>query len=141
MPCGDITEIIKINLDNENRIASYSLNKVSCQFAVWEESLIIDWAKNRTIDEILNTSLDTFLESRSADSETDTFMLTKHFESVRQALEVLSGASQGSLSDRCVIESINHGPDGTEMTAYININMNTKNIISCRDNRLSGKKS
>ena len=133
MPCNDLTEKIKISLDNNNRVVNYSLTKRSCQFAVWDESLIIEWVKNRSLDEILNTSVKSFLEVNLVTSDIKKFMSIKHFESIQHVLEIVSGKSEGTTAEICVIESINYEPDGMEVTAFINLRLNTKNIISCSD--------
>ena len=133
MPCNDLTEKIKISLDNNNRVVNYSLTKRSCQFAVWDESLIIEWVKNRSLDEILKTSLESFLEVNPINSDTEKSMLIKHFESIQHVLEIVAGKSEGTTADICVIESINCEPEGMKITAFINLRLKTKNVISCSD--------
>ena len=50
MPCSDISEILKLRLNKDNRVGSYVLLKKSCGDEVGEENLILPWLEKYTAD-------------------------------------------------------------------------------------------
>jgi len=52
MPCKDISEIIKVKIDNEDRLIWYALEKSSCGKLLGTESLILDLIKDKPVAEI-----------------------------------------------------------------------------------------
>lgn len=131
MPCNDITEILKIKLDGDNRIVSYSLTKNTCGGGVGIGSAIEGWLKNRPAEEVLESSLNSFLEAHPIDSDQPEFFMRKNFEAVHNGLAVMLGYRSGTADDSCAVDTISYGPDGTELIARIRVSLETRNINSC----------
>ncbi len=131
MPCNDLTEILKISLDNDSCLIDYSLKKLTCERAVVDSSLILKILKGLSADEILGASIESISPQKPPEDDTERYLQVKHLQAVQSGLEVLMGYREGKPDDKCVIESINHGPDGTELTARIKLGLRTDDIKSC----------
>ena len=131
MPCNDVTDILEIGLDNSDRITGYNLIKRNCGRAVGGRSLIINWLKGAEARTILDTTADRFLDAHSVDDPIEEFLLLKHFLSVKEGLAILLGDNSGGVNDFCTVDTIRHGPKGTEIIAHIRSEMMTGQIKAC----------
>ncbi len=131
MPCSDITEILRLTLDAEERLVSYGLSKRSCGRAVGAESLILEWVSGRGAGELLTASVDEFLDAHPCSDETEEFLYLKHFFALREGLNVLLGHEPGGAASPCAVESIGYGPEGTDLIAQLKIDAFTDQIKSC----------
>ncbi len=134
MPCNDITELLKIKLDHDNRIINYQLIKKSCGGDVGEKGLILDWLKKFTADELLSLAPDTFLQENQVDDEITEYLMLKSFLAVRSGIAILLGKEAGGKTDFCTVDSIKYGPKAMILTAVIKIDALTDEIKSCGNN-------
>ncbi|PIR24683.1 MAG: hypothetical protein COX62_03090 [Deltaproteobacteria bacterium CG_4_10_14_0_2_um_filter_43_8] len=131
MPCNDITDLLKLELDADERISSYRLSKRTCGAAVGGYSLLQDWMQGKLAEEVLAMPADVFLEELPPQDETYEFLYLKHFFSIQNALEVMLGSASGKREDKCIIESIEHGPEGYTFTSSIKVEIVAKQIKAC----------
>ena len=132
MPCHDITDTLKIRLDDQDRIIRYSLIKRSCGGAVGQKSLIIKWLQNRSAEEVLGLTAEAILNAHPTRSHTWEYLLIKHFLAVQSGLAILLGRQSGSSSDSCTAEAIEYGPEGTTLTAHVRVDAMTDQIKACQ---------
>jgi hypothetical protein len=133
MPCQDITEILKLSVDSDNHVRSYSLIKRTCGGAVGREALLAPWLKPRTVHDVLTASVEDFYEKIPTRSKHWEYLYLKHFFAVRSGLEILTGEQAGGKDDCCAVESISYDADGTvELTAHLKIKALTDKIESCK---------
>ena len=131
MPCNDITDTLKILLDNDDRLVKYALRKKTCGGEVGRKSLIGRWAKGRPAREIISASLDTVLAAHPTTSDVREFMVIKHFLAVKAGLEILLGVTSGGSKDYCKVASVEHGPDGILLVADLSVQGMTEEIRAC----------
>lgn len=132
MPCHDVTDRLKVTLDDDNRVIAYSLAKRTCGAEVGDYSLIGDWVTGRTAEDLLATAPDFFLEAKPPADDTEEFLLLKHFFSLRNGLEAVLGRHDVSGNDeKCTIDRVEYGPGGLEFTASIKLDIITQQISSC----------
>ena len=131
MPCGDITDTLKITLDDKERVSAYTLNKRTCGGAVGQEALISDWLRNRPADEVLTVTSDVFLDAHHTTNQVQEYLLLKHFLAVQRGLAIMFGRQPGGVNDYCTVETIEHSPDGTELIAHLHSDAMTDEIKSC----------
>ena len=131
MPCKDITDHLRIRLDANDRIINYALRKLSCGGAVGNQSLIMDWLKNKTPEEVLNCDADVVLDAHNVKDEIDEYLLLKHFLALRAGLAVMLGLQSGTVDDYCQVEAIRYSPNGTEILAHISVEGMTAEIQAC----------
>lgn len=131
MPCKDITDHLRIRLDNQDKITRYALRKLSCGGAVGNQSLIIDWLENKTAEEVLSAAPEEILNSHNVTDEIEEYLLLKHFLAVKAGLSIMLGRESGSVDDYCRLEAIRSSPQGTEIIAQIAVEGMTAEIQAC----------
>lgn len=131
MPCKDITDHLRIRLDEQDRITRYALRKLSCGGAVGNQSLILDWLENKTAEEVLSASPEMILNSHNVSDEIEEYLLLKHFLAVKAGLSIMLGRESGSVEDYCKLEAIRCSPQGTEIIAHIAVEGMTAEIQAC----------
>ncbi|MFH2026708.1 MAG: hypothetical protein ABIK30_13005 [bacterium] len=131
MPCGDITDILTIKLDPEDRVIDYTLTKRTCGGKVGKERLIKKWLIGKDARQVAITDHVDFQAEIKVRSDLNEYIHLKHFLAVKTGLSVMFGINSGRLDDRCTVENIAYGPEGTEMTAHINVDGVVNDIKSC----------
>ena len=131
MPCNDITDSLKILIDHDSRFIKYALRKKTCGGEIGRKALIGKWLKNKSADDILNTSVATVLKDHPTRSDVREYMIIKHFLAVQSGLAILLGKSAGGVKDYCRIESIEYGPEGVLLKAEIEVKGMTDEIKAC----------
>lgn len=132
MPCDDITEVLDVQLDPEDRLRSYALNKKSCGRAVGESSLAAEWAVGRTVEDLLAASIDDYIAWMPETGEdAEEFLYFKHFFALRMGLGAFVGTESGGANDPCAVADVSYGPDGAEFRALLRIDAVTEEIRSC----------
>jgi len=131
MPCKDITDHLRIRLDNNDRVIRYALRKLSCGGAVGNQSMIIDWLENKTAEEVLNANPVELLDLYQVKDEIEEYLLFKHILAVKAGLSILLGRESGAAGDYCQLEAIRSSPQGTEILAHISVEGMTAEIQAC----------
>lgn len=132
MPCTDITDVLQLRIDEKNEVGKYWLRKRSCGGAVGERSLIFDWLRGKSTQEILDANITDFLDSfGTIEDEVYEYLLIKHFFAVKSGVGILLGKETGTPEDFCAVDSISYGPQGTDLVAYLRMDVITDQIRSC----------
>jgi hypothetical protein len=136
MPCDDVTEVLRVLLDPEDRVQGYSLIKRTCGRAVGELSLIHAWAAGLPAADILAADLDVFLDAHTpADgsemAEAEELLALKHLFALQAGLAVIAGEASGAAGETCAIESMVYGPEGCEFVGQVRIDILADKIKAC----------
>jgi hypothetical protein len=131
MPCNDVTEVISLQLDPEDRIRHYTLNKLTCGRAVGEQTLLLAHVEGLLLQEFLSLSLDAFFQDLQSPSEEEEYLALKHYFALQLVALVLTGGESGGIQDQCTVESIGYDSNGTEIVAQISQEVLTEKIKSC----------
>ena len=131
MPCSDVTEILSVTLDHDERVVHYSLTKRTCGGSVGNPSLLRRWVENRSASDVLATTPDQMLQSISSRSTTWEFLSVKHLIAIQLGLRTLLGADSGTTDSPCVVDSIVGTPVGTQLLAEIKVDLLTDDIKAC----------
>jgi NifU-like protein involved in Fe-S cluster formation len=133
MPCGDITEQIRIKLDRESRLKSYSFSKKTCCGAIGLETLIIDLVIDKTAEDIVRISeIELFSTTKFTDKNNE-YLALKHLFALKTTLEVFLGVAPGGVSEECTIASVEYENNETIIDADISNKLITDKIESCGD--------
>lgn len=113
MPCTDIRENLDIELNSENAIFSYEISKKTCGAEVGKRALLLEWAKNYSAEEIISMHMDEFLEKYSGFikdgiDDSQKFIVLKHFEILKKALQVIIGNESGQVRDDVIIDFLEY---------------------------------
>ena len=131
MPCKDVTEILVVVLDAEDRLKEYHFLKRTCGQGVGAESLLIDQLGGRSLDELLNKTAEEFLDEFPIPDEIEEFLSLKHLFAIQGALEVLTGREPGGKNDAFAASGISYGEDETRIEGRIAVDVITEKIEAC----------
>ncbi len=131
MPCHDVSENIRLVLDQNDRVTYYAIAKDSCSGAVGKPSLLKKWIKNRQADDILSATPDDLWSHFPTRSQTWQFLYAKHLFAVQRTLQAALGHDTGRPTDYCALHSVTYSPDGIEIIARLNIDLMTDEIKAC----------
>lgn len=132
MPCNDITEVIRLHIDADDKIYDYTLNKRTCGAEIGQASLLKDFFGRYALNDI-STLDDASMVEQYADVmlESDEFLYFKHFFAVQEAVRVLLGESAGAAGDACAASTIIAENDGLTFEGMISVDAVTEKIKSC----------
>lgn len=131
MPCSDITEIIEVVLDGEDRLKDYVFRKRTCGQGVGAGNLLLGVLGGQSADDILAISPEDFLEAHPVEDPLEEFLGLKHLIAVQSALEVLIGRANGGPGEICAAAEIGFDGGETVLTARISVDLVTERIKSC----------
>ncbi|MBI2463784.1 hypothetical protein HYV57_02420 [Candidatus Peregrinibacteria bacterium] len=131
MPCNDVTEVLRLILDKEDRVIEYGLHKKTCGGSVGDPSLLGFWARGRLSTEIMDASPEDFLQKYPTDDIIQEFLRLKHFFALQNGLKVLFGLESGSLQASCIVDKIVYTSEGIEFTAQVKVRVLTRQIKAC----------
>lgn len=139
MPCKDITELLEVALDGEDRLKEYRFAKRTCGQGVGAESLLIDQLGGRAMDELLRITAEEFLTQYPIEDEIEEFLSLKHLFAIQGALEVLTGTEAGGPHDFFAASGIIYDVDETRITGRIAVDVVAEKIKACGNCRGCGK--
>jgi hypothetical protein len=131
MPCSDVTEILRLELDPQDRLRGYSLTKLTCGGVLGKESLLLKWCGGLSAQEVLSTSVNDFCDAYPTDDDLVEFVRLKHLLALQKGLGALLGLHSARPDDAISLESVEYGPLGTEMVATIKVDAVTEEIKAC----------
>lgn len=140
MPCSDVTELVRVVLDAEDRLKDYSFVKRTCGQSVGAASFIIDQLRGKTTEQLLAFGADDILAEVEPAEEIEEFLCLKHFFAVQVTLEVLTGAQSGAANDACAAAEISFADDELIIEARLRVDLLTEKIKSCGNCGSCGKK-
>lgn len=137
MPCNDVTEIIMVTLDAEDRLKKYLLAKKTCGRGVGHASLLLEELSGRSAGEILSLGPDDIQRETGIED----FLRQKHLMALQGALAVLTGEASGGVSDWCAPLEVVRDSGETLIRARILVDILTERIAACAGRARCGCKS
>jgi len=131
MPCKDVTEILEVTLDAEDRLADYAFSKRTCGQGVGMATLLIDQLGGRSAEELLHKTAAEFLAEFPIADPIEEFLSLKHLFAIQGALEVYAGVEAGRASDAFAVAGIEYGEDTTRIHGRISVDILTERIKAC----------
>ncbi len=131
---------MQVTIDAEDRLKAYWLAKRSCGQGVGAGSLLLDQLAGRTVDTLLNTDAEDYLNEFPIEDELEEFLSLKHFFAIQSVLEVLTGKEAGRKDDACAAAEIAHEDGDTIIDARISIDAVTEKIKGCGNCKGCGTK-
>lgn len=139
MPCSDVTELIRIELDDDDRLEKYRFIKRTCGQGVGADSLILEFLEGRGADDIIAIDPDAFMDDHPVEEDVEAFLQLKHLIAVQGALEVLLGRTSGGPGELCAAAEIAYEDGHTTLDARISVDLVTEKIQSCGNCKGCGK--
>ncbi len=139
MPCQDVTEIIRLTVDRDNRLREYALIKRTCGQGVGNAALLAEWLGGQRVDDILDMEPEAFLEAHEVEDDLEAFLTLKHLFAVQSALRVLVGQEPGGPENACAAASVQFDQDTISIDGRIAVDILTNRIKSCGGCKGCGK--
>ncbi|MCC6695944.1 MAG: hypothetical protein IT365_09985 [Candidatus Hydrogenedentes bacterium] len=139
MPCSDVTELIQVTLDSDERLADYFFSKRTCGQGVGAGNLLINLFRGRSVDEILAMDADRFVSEHPVEDELEEFLGLKHFFAIQSVLEVLTGKEPGGKGDPCAAAEIAYEDGCMVIEGQIAVDLVTDKIKACGNCSKCGK--
>ncbi|MCC6545561.1 hypothetical protein IT570_00210 [Candidatus Sumerlaeota bacterium] len=131
MPCTDVTELLRLRLDDGDRIVGYELIKRTCGRAVGERSLLAQEFVGADANEVAKLTADDFAETLP-DMRDEEFVLSlKHFFAVRAGARVLIGHMSGGANDPIRVAKVGYEGNEVILEAEVVIDVITEEIKAC----------
>ena len=132
MPCSDVTEIIRVVVDADDRLKDYAFSKRTCGRGVGVASLLIEALRGQSVEALLGYDADRFLADHPAGDELEEFLGLKHLFAVQSALEVLTGREPCGPEAPCAAAEVSVDSEGdVVIEAVIRVDLVTEKIKSC----------
>jgi hypothetical protein len=131
MPCGDVTELIDLTLDQEHRISAYRLSKKTCGGAVGLESFLLGEIGGLSANQIAEAEDRACRSPGASRKNIEEFLKWKHFNAVRSVIRAYFGMSGCGVGDACTISTIDYDDNQTMISAEINVDLMVEEIESC----------
>lgn len=130
MPCNDITEVLKIDLDHADTVRAYTLNKRTCGAPIGVDTLLLPLVGGQSLDAVLKLVLeDTFTYFQPPAEEE--FLFAKHLVALQEGLRVLVGQSSAAADGLCTPTTVSAHADGITFEGLVKIDAVTRRIKSC----------
>lgn len=140
MPCSDVTEMVQVVIDRDDRLKSYTYSKKTCGRGVGAATLLMEPFAGMSVDDLLALDAETFLARHPVENELEEFLRLKHFFAVQSALEVLTGHEPGGPEDICAAAEIAYDNGDIVIEARILVDLVTEKIASCGNCKGCGTK-
>ena len=132
MPCNDVTELLRVVLDAEDRLSSYELFKRTCGRAVGERSLLLDAWQGLYATELIALDGDSFADGLTVSDDAELVLTMKHFFAVQAGIRVLLGLESGGPLDPVRVAAVSGTVDGGLMLeAEIAVDVLAERIQAC----------
>ncbi len=131
MPCDDVTEVLRLRLDKEDRLAGYQLIKRTCGRAVGEQSLLEEEFCGQAPSALLAMDADTFADAHPVDSDTEMFLQLKHYFAVQSGLQALLGFQAAGKDDPVKVARVVYEGEEVVLEAELSVDIITEQIKSC----------
>ena len=131
MPCKDVTEIIDVVLDAEDRLKFYSFRKRTCGQGVGVDTLLMDVLGGMEADALLAISPDEFLETWPSAEPIEEFLGLKHLIALQSSIAVLLGQEGGGPGSICATAEVSFEDGDTTITSFIALDLVEEKIKSC----------
>ncbi len=132
MPCDEISEVITVVLDPDERLRYFLFEKITCGKIVPLSGALNDLCRGMDLDAIDALDLDTVVRSLGVPDEETYFLLEKELDALQSVVANYRGAERGFDPERYKIESVERGPDSVTIKEIVVAPKPQAAIPSCR---------
>jgi hypothetical protein len=132
MPCDDISAVITVVLDSDERLRYYLFEKITCGKIIPLSNELKARCRGLGIDEIAALRTDDLARELRIEDADARFVLDKELDALQSALANYRGSGPDLDLSRYKIESILHAPDSITITQVILEPDPAAPLASCR---------
>ncbi len=131
MPCNDVTEVLEVELDGDERLADYRFAKLTCGQPIGSVSMLADVLRGRSVDDLLKVTAPEFLAEFPPEDDLAEFLSLKHFFAVQAALEVYAGLESGAKDSLFAAGEVDYSPDRIRIQGRLAVDLMEEKIEAC----------
>lgn len=133
MPCSDSSSGLNFKFDHDDCLIDFEYAKITCSSEIEGETGYKNFCVGQELNEILNHDFPMLVSVLGLNSREDQqFILHLEWEALRAAIGLYLGVNRDDIdTDRCLITSIENGPESTEVALVILPPKEMPKIISC----------
>ncbi|MBI3118903.1 MAG: hypothetical protein HYZ00_09470, partial [Candidatus Hydrogenedentes bacterium] len=135
----DVTEIIRVEVDAEDRLKSYRFIKRTCGQGVGTDALLAPEICGQQIENLVALRPEEFLAEHPVQEPLEEFLHLKHLIAVQSALEVMMGRAECGPEALCAAAEVSYEDGDTILEARIKVDLVTEAIKACGSCRSCGK--
>lgn len=131
MPCDDVTEILHLRLDAEDRLTGYELSKRTCGRAVGEQSLLAGSLAGTPAATLLAIDPEDWVLARGLEDDAEVVLTLKHLFALQGGLRALLGLATAGPADPVRLVRVGADEAGTSAEIEVAVDVITEQIKSC----------
>jgi hypothetical protein len=130
MPCKDVTEEVELVLDEDERLKSYSVSKITCGISVGESSLL-SYIRGYDLTQLLSKTVIDFVPDILDWRDSDQFLLAKQLYAVQSAVRVHLGFLPGGKKNAFTLRDIEYSDHETVISGDLHVDIAAHEIPAC----------
>jgi len=133
MPCSDSSSSMVIRLDIHERFASFEYAKITCNQEIkGEGKSLSQYLQGKILEDILKIPFEQIHDDLNLKDKESQFILYMQWDALMAAIALYLGIESGPIdTDRCMITSIEHTPEGIEIAEVVLPPKEIPKIIPC----------
>lgn len=131
MPCGDITERIRLTIDSDDRLVSYRFLKKTCGGSIGPETLHQEDIIGQPIDIIVGWEERSFQGMGMGGNDIAEFLKGKHIYAIQSTIRAFLGLTPKDISSSCTIARVEYDRNGTFIEAEIKSKFAVDKVKAC----------
>jgi len=132
MPCTDVDERITVELDCNDLVVHYALDKISCGRPVGPAGWLLGSIGGLSAEALAERPTEALVSDHLGDEAgPGRFITEKHVEGLQLVLRVYLGREACGPSRTCRALQCECGADGTRLVGYLSVDMPTHEISPC----------
>lgn len=131
MPCGDITEKIRLSIDNDERIVSYQFSKITCGGSIGGDLPLGQPLIGTRLDSIMEMTEGSDRLSGISSSDMNEFIKIKQIRTIKHVIKVYLGREAGGIDNQCTIAGIEYDDQGVTIDAQIKMSLDAGKVQAC----------
>ncbi len=132
MPCEEISAVVTVVLDKDERLSYYTFEKITCGKIIPLSQTLQAHCKGMTLDALASLRLEELVHTLDVRDEDAFFVLDKELDALQSAIANYRGSDLGLNFDRYKIESIEYGDDSIRIQQVILEPKPDAAVPSCR---------
>ncbi|MFN0152349.1 MAG: hypothetical protein ACKVU1_16715 [bacterium] len=132
MPCEEISAVVTVVLDKDERLRYYTFEKITCGKIIPLSQTLQAHCKGMTLDALASLRLEELVRAFDVRDEDSFFVLDKELDALQSAVANYRGSDAGLDFERYKIESIEYGDDSIRIQQVILEPKPDAAVPSCR---------
>jgi len=132
MPCSDSSSSLALKIDSEDRFVSFDFAKITCGREITAKTGFSKYCQGKPLEDILLYPYSQVVSDLQLKDEESQFILYLEWDALRSAIAQYLGSEDKEIDkERCLITSIEHSENGSEIALVILPPKELPKILPC----------